>query len=381
MEFAARAGVCGDGKDVIQIGKTIIVRHVMFGHGSTNRPCDAGPVRVTVGSRDGKVVEVRTTVGGARATDATELGPVSAPAAAEYFLALAPTLHGQLAGDALLPAVLADSITAWPELLRMARDRGAATDTRTNALLWLGELAPDSALDQVEALARDDGESERVREHALIALAESHDGAGVPALVRLARGPADAWVTRKAVFWLGQAHDARARAELARIVNAASAPEELRGDAIFAMGQDNEDGESGAALRAAYPSLASSKLRDKLYQALSESHAAADADFLLGVVLNPKETLADRKQAAFWAGQGDVDVRRMTALYDRVSEPELRKHLIFVYSQESDSEATDELIRIAKSDPDPSMRKQALFWLGQKDDPRAAKLLSDILAH
>jgi len=34
-------------------------------------------------------------------------------------------------------------------------------------------------------------------------------------------------------------------------------------------------------------------------------------------------------------------------------------------------------MRIAQSDPDRSMRSKAFFWLGQKDDPRVAKLIAD----
>jgi HEAT repeat protein len=39
------------------------------------------------------------------------------------------------------------------------------------------------------------------------------------------------------------------------------------------------------------------------------------------------------------------------------------------------------LFEIAKSDPDKELRKKALFWLGQMDDPRVAEVLQDILEH
>jgi GxxExxY protein len=41
--------------------------------------------------------------------------------------------------------------------------------------------------------------------------------------------------------------------------------------------------------------------------------------------------------------------------------------------------ATNELLRIAREDSDRRMRARALSWLGQKDDPRAAKLIGDRL--
>jgi hypothetical protein len=37
------------------------------------------------------------------------------------------------------------------------------------------------------------------------------------------------------------------------------------------------------------------------------------------------------------------------------------------------------LIRIARASPDPELRKTALFWLGQTEDPRALALFEEIL--
>ena len=36
---------------------------------------------------------------------------------------------------------------------------------------------------------------------------------------------------------------------------------------------------------------------------------------------------------------------------------------------------------IARSDSDRAMRRKALFWLAQKDDPRVTKLITDLVTH
>jgi len=59
----------------------------------------------------------------------------------------------------------------------------------------------------------------------------------------------------------------------------------------------------------------------------------------------------------------------------------MREQVIFVLSQRGDKAAADKLFEIAKSDPDKQLRKKALFWLGQMDDPRVAEVLQDILEH
>ena len=41
--------------------------------------------------------------------------------------------------------------------------------------------------------------------------------------------------------------------------------------------------------------------------------------------------------------------------------------------------AKDKLVEIAQKDRDIEMRKKALFWLGQKNDPRIRQILTEIL--
>jgi hypothetical protein len=64
---------------------------------------------------------------------------------------------------------------------------------------------------------------------------------------------------------------------------------------------------------------------------------------------------------------------------DDGGDREVRKQAVFSLSQRSTEEAVPALIRIARSNPDPELRKTALFWLGQSDDPRALDLFEEIL--
>jgi hypothetical protein len=53
--------------------------------------------------------------------------------------------------------------------------------------------------------------------------------------------------------------------------------------------------------------------------------------------------------------------------------------VIFVLSQRDEEAATTQLMSIAREDPDREMRKKALFWLTQKNDPRVTKLITDMV--
>jgi HEAT repeat protein len=54
--------------------------------------------------------------------------------------------------------------------------------------------------------------------------------------------------------------------------------------------------------------------------------------------------------------------------------------VVFVLSQRDDEAAVGQLIEIAKTADDAEVRKQAVFWLSQSDDPRATDYLEELLS-
>lgn len=92
--------------------------------------------------------------------------------------------------------------------------------------------------------------------------------------------------------------------------------------------------------------------------------------------------LDTRKHAIFWLGQaaGAVATRGLDSIVrDDSGDLELRKQAVFALSQRPEEEGVPALIRIARSNPSGEVRKSALFWLGQSEDPRALELFEDLL--
>ena len=58
----------------------------------------------------------------------------------------------------------------------------------------------------------------------------------------------------------------------------------------------------------------------------------------------------------------------------------VRESAVFALSQRPKDEGVPALIHVAQTNRDPSVRKKALFWLGQSNDPRALSLFETILA-
>jgi HEAT repeat protein len=157
--------------------------------------------------------------------------------------------------------------------------------------------------------------------------------------------------------------------------------ERVRARAIFSLahGDDVPAGEL-AYLRRLFPTLTSTRMKDMILQGMAEDRSSGGG-WLLSTARDQRESMETRKKALFWAGQREVTpTSEIVAFYRGTPEISLKEHAIFVLSQRQDDGAFNELMRIAKEDSDRRMRSKALFWLGQKEDPRVANLIGEKLS-
>ena len=73
-----------------------------------------------------------------------------------------------------------------------------------------------------------------------------------------------------------------------------------------------------------------------------------------------------------------------TKLYDELvgrsdAEREIQEAAVFALSQRPADEGVPALIGVARDHRDPRIRRQAMFWLGQTQDPRALAFFEEIL--
>lgn len=64
---------------------------------------------------------------------------------------------------------------------------------------------------------------------------------------------------------------------------------------------------------------------------------------------------------------------------DHADEDDLKKQAVFVLSQLPRAEAVPALLEVARSNRSPSVRSDAMFWLGQTGDTRAIALFESVL--
>lgn len=218
FSFNLRPGVCGYGSSISTDRRDESRENVRRSGDRWSRDveydidCDSGPGRVVLEMAGGKVSALRFYVGGRwRANDqATDVGMVGTGAASAYLLSLANTSDGKAGREAVFPLTVVDSVTVWPQLIKLARDDSRPRETRKNAVFWLGQAAEEPATRGLDELVGDDAQDREVRESAIFALSQRPKEEGVPALIRVVRTNKDPDMRRKALFWLGQSNDPRA---------------------------------------------------------------------------------------------------------------------------------------------------------------------------
>ena len=121
---------------------------------------------------------------------------------------------------------------------------------------------------------------------------------------------------------------------------------------------------------------------DELLTAATLADSAVVWPDLLRMAREDGLPLETRRKAVFWLGQaaGEAATRGLDSIaVDDRGDLEVREHAVFALSQRPADEGVPALIRIARSNPHPELRRKALFWLGQSEDPRALTLFEEIL--
>jgi len=124
------------------------------------------------------------------------------------------------------------------------------------------------------------------------------------------------------------------------------------------------------------------EFRKKLSFDFFVSHDPAAIDDVIRMAKSDQDASV-REQAIFWVGQ-KAGAKAVAMLKDTVeNDPEVavKKKAVFALSQLPKDEAVPELLHVAQTNPDPAVRKDAIFWLGQTHDPRALAYFEQILEH
>jgi tetratricopeptide (TPR) repeat protein len=274
-----------------------------------------------------------------------------------------------------------DSDRALPLLKRVLERRDAcAYVLRRKAVFLVSQKGGEEAADILMQAAKNDPDRE-TREQAVFWLGQTQSDRAVTLLEDILKNSNDNEIKDKALFSLSQHRSARAGQILRDFAERSSEDTELREQAIFWLGQKRSE-DNANYLKALYGRVRTDALKEKIIFSLSQMRGFGNAEWIMNIALDSKESIEMRKQALFWAGQqGSASTDSFAALYDKMTDFEIKEQLIFVLSQRGrDAKAIDKLMDIARSDRDKELRGKAVFWLGQSRDPRAAKFLEELIS-
>jgi hypothetical protein len=224
-------------------------------------------------------------------------------------------------------------------------DPKAVYDFAREPVYWLGSVDAETGLAFLEK--KFEAAGEETRKSLLFVMAEHRTPRALDFLKTTALGSSSLEVRKTAVFWVGALKDSRSLGLLRQIWSGTQSSA-LREQVVFALSLLDDRGAVVEMVRI----------------------ARADSDRSV------------RKNAIFWLGQ-KASREAVKALKDTVDSPaedlEVKEAAVFAISQLPPDKAVPLLVSLARENKSPSVRKKALFWLGQTGGEEALKLFEEIL--
>ena len=316
MTYAARDGICGDGRSFIaDASSTTRGYDVWFADGMSmsgsmsdlGARCTHGPVRLLLVVRDHRVVDVQPFVGPSSAATeraGTELGTVATADVSRYLLDLAASGREETARNAIMAASIADSVKIASRLADMARNKSLNSSVRESALKWVGRVGTRegdrNAMGVARTIAEDRQDQTDVRERAI------------------------------------------------RVIG------EYDGDVAY--------------LKSLYPRLDEPTLRERIVRVVGENGTKTDLDWIRTVALDRNERTSIRERAVRVLGESS-DSRSLRELYDKLDEPALQDRVIRTMADIGDSESRRWLRELVERKTEPvSVRDRAIRSLAEQGD-------------
>lgn len=307
-------------------------------------------------------------VGGRHTPVSDELGgfPGGAPACApsEHTLRLADlNALRRVRGELALPVLRA---------VLLSRDECSAL-LRRHAVLLTVQTGAEGVADLLIDVARRDP-SPDVRAEAVFWLSEVSGDEVTAALVEFLHDARDPAVRERAAFSLARHDSPIANEAIRALVADDEAPAEMRIRAVEWLAADLpvRDPEH---LVDAYPGVAEPRVRDSVIKAIATSGEPWATTWLRERVLDDNEPDEVRKVALFRLGQTDIVVEELLEVYAALDSEPLREHAVFVIGQRPGHDASNALLRAARSARSGAVRNAAVFWLEQRRDPAALEAL------
>jgi hypothetical protein len=122
------------------------------------------------------------------------------------------------------------------------------------------------------------------------------------------------------------------------------------------------------------------KVASNAIQAMTFADAPTPWPTVLRIARDTDRPRDVRRSATTWLSFGVNEKLGLADVDEHATDDdELRAQAVFVLSQRPKSESIPELIDLARTAKNATVRKSAIFWLGQSGDPRAVDVYAELL--
>ena len=292
-----------------------------------------------------------------------------------------PTDDDDMRLAALAGIVQLDPDQVLPVLQKLlARRDECSISLRRRAVYMVAQTKEEERADILLSVARTDPSLE-VRREAVQYLARVNTERAAKALDSILINATDAEIRERALSALSQHTSPTARIALRRFAEQPTVPTELRVRAVTYMANGSKSGDESEYLRTLFNKTASPDIREAIIRAIAIQKTPDRTAWLLGIARDKRHEIEVRKQALFYAGHSNPELKDLLPLYEEFAgQPEMQDQMLYVYQQRKEAEATDKLLQIAKTEKNPELRKSAIRWLGTRKDPRVKQFLLDLIS-
>ena len=272
-----------------------------------------------------------------------------------------------------------DAAAAMPILRNVLERRDEClVELRRRAVFMLARRGDAEASSLLINTAKNDP-NVGVRADAISYLPRMPGDGGLAALEDILRGSDDERIQRAAVRAIMTSDNPRARGSLRGLLERRDASETLRLQVLEAYSRERSTPDDAAYLRWLYPRSDSERMKNAIIGALARIGGKDNQDWLAALVRNSNESPQLRSAALQRLSRSDISVTDLGRMYDAADSRSMREQLISALAGRKEPEATDKLIDIAKNSTDFDMRRLAINYLSRKNDPRATKLLMELI--
>jgi HEAT repeat protein len=276
---------------------------------------------------------------------------------------------------------LESAFECYQEFLDDYPDSKWANDAKSN-LIRIGEQLNRSGKGEygakIKAMKNED--DEEIAMSALMALQQMGDEKSLPVVIRLYDKTKSQAVRERILFLFSQSESPEAERKLAAIAKS-DGNKDNREKAVFWLGQRAVSRESLEVLKSIALTDTNEDVRDKAIYSLTQIPDGKGMPAVMEIARKHRDPEM-REKAVFWIGEMKDSPEALDVLKEILKQDQdqdVRDKTLYAVTKLSGNAGVPVLIETAKNDPNPELRRKAIFWLGQTKDERAKEALLEII--